>query len=135
MPTEVGFLVGLVTHDVRKMGWLVWVAEPTFDEEPTSEQASGITEWRWPVLFPLAEAIREDVVSPIGRVAIPEALQAFPTLRSGHRKIGWVAFTEIDGVRRTLGPTTDASLPIYRIVNDIRLREMVVSNWRPENRI
>jgi hypothetical protein len=133
MSTEVGFLVGLLTHDVSKVGSLVWVAKPTFDEKPTLEQTSEITEWRWPILFPLAAAIREDIVSPIGEVAIPKALQSFPTLRSGQRKIGWVAFTEIDGVRHTLGATTDPSLPIYQIVNDTRLRKMVVSDWRPDD--
>jgi hypothetical protein len=61
------------------------------------------------------------------------ALQSFPTLRSGERRIGWVALTEIDGVRSTLGPTTDRSLPIYQIVNDTRLKEMVVSDWNPDD--
>jgi hypothetical protein len=133
MPTEAGFLVGLVTHNVSKVGSLVWVAKPTFDEEPTLEQTSQITEWRWPVLFPLAAAIRQAIVSPIGQVAVPMALQSFPTLRSGERRIGWVALTEIDGVRSTLGPTTDRSLPIYQIVNDTRLKEMVVSDWNPDD--
>ena len=133
MPTEVGFLVGLFTHEDSTLGSLVWVATPTFREQPTVEQAAEISEWRWPVFFPLVAAIRQGVVSPIGEVPIPRALQSFPTLRGGERRIGWVAFTEVDGVRRTLGPTSDRSLPISKIVNDTRLREMVVSGWQPEN--
>lgn len=54
---DLGFAVGIVTHDVPTVGTLVWVAEPTFDEQPTSEQARSISEWRWPILLPLAAAI------------------------------------------------------------------------------
>jgi len=38
---------------------------------------------------------------------------------------------EKDGLRRRLGPTEDRSLPIYQVVNDTRLKEMIVSHWRP----
>ncbi len=93
-----------------------------------------ITEWRWPILFPLASAIRQRVVAPLGQVTIPNALQPFPILRSGDRKIGWVAFTEVDGVRQNLGPTKDRSLPIYVWVDDTALKQKIVSGWRPEDR-
>jgi hypothetical protein len=83
--------------------------------------------------MPLQAAIRRHIVSPIGAVPIPEALQEFPTMRSGDRKIGWHAFTERGGVRKRFGPTDDRTLPIYQVVNDTMLKEMVVSDWHSED--
>jgi hypothetical protein len=131
--SDVGFGVGLVTHDIPKTGSLIWIAESTFEEEPTLELVRQISEWRWPVLFPLAAAIRRKIVQPIGMIPVPRALQPFPTMRSGNKTLGWTAFTESEGVRRKLGSTNDRSLPIYGIVNDTRLKEMIVSGWRPED--
>jgi len=133
MPCDAGFLVGLVTHDLPKVGSLVWIATPTFDDEPGRDAVEQITSWRWPVLLPLAAAIRRRIVTPIGMVDVPLALRPFPTMRSGNRSAGWNAFTEVDGVRHRLGATSDSSLPIYKVVNDTRLKEMVVSGWRPED--
>jgi hypothetical protein len=130
---DLGFAVGLVTHDIPKTGSLIWIAEPTFEDEPTVADVKSIERWRWPVLFPLPAAIRRHIVTAIGEVPIPADLQSFPTLRSGNKSLGWTAFTERDGVRIRLGPTTDAQLPIYKVVNDTRLREMIVTGWRPED--
>jgi hypothetical protein len=133
LPSDAGYIVGIVTHDIPKVGSLVWIATQTFEEEPTIEEVRGIASWRWPVLLPLEAAIRRHLVSPIGMIEVKEALQPFPMMRSGNRKAGWIAFTEVDGVRQQLGPTDDKSLPIYQVVNDTRLKEMVVSGWRPED--
>jgi len=130
---DLGFAVGVVTHDVPKIGSLVWIAEPTFDDEPTLEQVQHINRWRWPVFFPLGAAIRRKIVTPIGVVPLPPALEPFPIMRSGNKSMGWMAFTEAEGVRQRLGPARDASLPIYKVVNDTRLKEMIVSGWRPED--
>jgi hypothetical protein len=129
---DLGFAVGLVTHDVPKIGSLVWVAEPTFDEEPTLDRVRQIHSGRWPVFFPLSSAIRRQLVTPIGQIDLPAALKSFPVMRSGNRDAGWTAFTEVDGVRRRLGTTNDPTLAIYPVVNDTTLKEMVVSGWRPE---
>lgn len=75
LPSDAGYIVGLVTHDVPKVGSLVWIATPTFDEEPTVEDVERIGSWRWPVLLPL-EAV----------VGVGEALLHFPTMRSGNRE-------------------------------------------------
>ena len=42
-------------------------------------------------------------------------------------------FTVKDGQDVRLGPTTDAGLPIYTVVNDTMLKEMIVSDWSPES--
>jgi hypothetical protein len=55
LPSDAGYIVGIVTHDVQKVGW---IATPTFEEEPTVEEVERITSWRWPVLLPLEAAIR-----------------------------------------------------------------------------
>jgi hypothetical protein len=133
LPSDAGYVVGIVTHHVPRVASLVWIAGPTFDDEPTVEDVRGIATWRWPVLLPLEVAIRRHVVNPIGMVPVDKALLAFPTMRSGNRKAGWTAFTEIGGVRRQLGSTKDRDLPIYQVVNDVRLKEMVVSGWRPDD--
>ena len=133
MVSDAGFVVGLVTHDRPKLGTLLWIATPTFDDEPTCIEVEGITSWRWPVLFPLAAAVSRRIMVPIGMVSIPDTLRPFPTMRSGNRSAGWSAFTEAGGVRHQLGPTSDSSLPIYKVVNDTRLKEMVVSGWRQED--
>jgi hypothetical protein len=130
--SDLGFAVGLMTHRAPRTGHLVWIAEPTLDEEPGLEDVAKIDRWRWPVFFPLGPAIRRELVTPIGVIGVPPALAAFPTLRSGAKGLGWTAFTETDGVRRRFGPTNNPSLPIYKVVNDTRLKEMIVSGWRPE---
>lgn len=89
--------------------------------------------WRWPVFFPLGAALRRGLVEAIGVIPVPPALEPFPTMRSGNKQAGWNAVTETGGVPRRHGPTNDPSLPIYQIVNDTLLKEMIVSNWRPED--
>jgi hypothetical protein len=55
-------------------------------------------------------------------------------MRSRAGKEGWNA-VRIGGpaVSRPLGPTTDRRLPIYQVVNDIALKELIVTGWRPEH--
>lgn len=132
---DLGFAVGLMTHDVPRMGALIWIAEPTFDEVPTVEDVQRIDRWRWPVFFPLSGAISKRIVTPIAVVTIPDALRPFPLLRSGNRKIGW-QLVELPGgtlPSRVLGPASDPTVPIYEVVNDTRLKEMIVSGWRSED--
>lgn len=133
MPIEGGHLVGLYTHERPPDGSLIWVAEWTFRQPPTVDEVAGIDRWRWPVFFPVAAAIRRRIVTPIGNIPIPSALVTLPTMRSGDRHIGWVAWDLGRGSDRNLGPTTDKSLPILQAVNDTALRWMVEANWRPED--
>jgi hypothetical protein len=74
------------------------------------------------------------LVEGVGLVEVPLELRDFPVLRSGNKSAGWQAFTEeADGVRRDLGSVTDPKVPIYSVVNDTRLREMIECDWRPDN--
>lgn len=132
---DLGFAVGLVTHQVPGIGDLVWLAEPTFDEEPDAKAVQGIVAWRWPVLIPVGPMVRRRLVTPIGAVAIPGRLQELPLMRSGNRKMGWreVRVATDGSSSQPSRATTDATLPIYRVVNDTRLKEMLVSAWRPED--
>jgi hypothetical protein len=125
------FGVAIITHDLPRIGSLIWPAERTFASEPTLADAEQIDNWRWPVLFPLTAAIRLKIVSPIGTIAVPALLRSFPRMRSGGRG-NWVACDEQDGSLRPLGPTSDRSLPIYQVVNDTRLKEMLLTDWRPD---
>jgi hypothetical protein len=123
-----------VTHDRPKTGSLIWIAEPTFDDPPTVPQVQAITTWRWPVFFHLAAALRRQIVNAVGMIDLPPGLRSFPVLRSGNRSSGWQTFTEDEnGERQQLGPATDARTPVYLVVNDTRLREMIVSGWRPQD--
>jgi hypothetical protein len=125
MPTSSGFAVGLATHDVARIGTVVWIAAPTFDEEPSVAEVEEVCEWRWPIFFPLNAALRRKIVTKIGHVAIPDEMATMPVLRSGNRKIGWrlSRFRNTDAAtQELLGPATDPATPIYRIVNDTRLR-------------
>jgi hypothetical protein len=108
------------------------MAEPIFDEEPTIQNVGQIDRWRWPVFFPLGAAIRRKSVIPIGMISIPPALDEFPLMRGGNKALGWRTVSFADGKSETLGPATDPTVPIYKIVNEIRLREMLVSGWKPE---
>ena len=132
MPVDDEYIVGLYTHDVPRIGPLVWIAEPTFKGPPTPDDVASIHDWRWPILFPLPAAIRRQVVTAIGIVPTPLKLARFPTMRGGDNVIGWVAFTLEGGEERLLGPTTDRSLPINYLVNDTALRDMIRADWRPE---
>jgi hypothetical protein len=129
---DAGFAVGVVTSDVPKIGSLIWIAEPTFDKEPTIEQVDEILAWRWPVFFPLAAALRRNLVNLIGQIAVPVELKSFPLLRSRNGQGGWTLVEFIDGSSQPAGPAADPSIPRYKVVNDTKLREMIDSGWRPE---
>ncbi len=138
---DLGFAVGLMTHYVpRVRGELIWIAEPTFDEEPTVEDVERIDRWRWPVFFPLSVALHRKLVTRIGMVPIPRQLQPFPLLRNGDKKHGWRLVRLVQDANgslaisgRGLGQCKDPSVPIDGIVNDTRLKERIVSGWRPED--
>ena len=131
-----GFAVGLMTHHVERIGHVVWLARPFFDAPPTAEDVGRIEEWRWPIFFPLGAAVRRKIVTPIGVFPIPAGMEAFPMMRSragkGSGKTAWNLVKFVDGSSRSCGPTSDSSLPIYSVVNDTRLKEMLVSDWAPE---
>jgi hypothetical protein len=129
---DLGFAIGLVTHDTPKIGSLIWIAEPTFESEPMLEQVRQIDRWRWPIFFPVGAAVRRKVVTPLGVISVPRALKQFPVMRSGNKGAGWMAFTEMDGHRQSLDAAADPSIPIYKVVNDTRLKEMIVSGWKPQ---
>lgn len=131
---DLGFAVGLATHVTERMGSFVWIGEPIFDEEPTNAEATAIAAWRWPVWLPLGAMARRKLVIPLGLVPIPARLRSYPIMRGGlgHQ---WkrVAITE-DGTGQILPGDAEPSLPINQIVNDTRLKEMLVSGWRTEDR-
>jgi hypothetical protein len=128
---DVGFAVGLVTYDVPKVGALVWIADPTFDEEPTLELVREIRCWRWPVFFPLEAAIRRRIVEPVGIVPVPQGLQELPVMRSRDGRGGWILVKFVDGAAQPSGVATDRAIPRYSVVNDTMLKEMIVSGWQP----
>jgi hypothetical protein len=130
--TDLGFAVGIVTHDVPRIGSLIWIAESTFDEEPTVADVETVDGWRWPIFFPLAAALRRKIVSPVGVVPIPPGYEAFPVLRSRDGRGGWTLVKFVDGASQPSGVATDPRIPRYSVVNDTRLREMIVSGWKPE---
>jgi hypothetical protein len=115
------------------MGSFVWIAEPIFDEEPTQANVASISAWRWPVWLPLGAMVRRRLVMPLGLAPIPPDFRSYPIRRGGlgHE---WrrVAIAEV-GTREVLPGQPDASLSIDQLVNDVRLTEMLVSGWRPED--
>jgi len=134
---DVGFAVGLVTHYLPKFGHLVWMAEPVFDDEPTTDDVLAIRRWRWPVFFPLGSAVHRHIATRIGMVPVPPQLQEVPLMRSctpfpGEKRTWLTAEVTEDGAE-PLGPTRDKSLPIFQVVNDTMLKEMLVSGWKPED--
>jgi len=133
--SDVGFVVGLVTHQVPKRGDLIWLSEATFDEFPTVSEVEGISDWRWPVFFPMGSALHRKEVDPIGIIEIPEDMRAMPAMRSQDPLSGgWVRATFQDGDWVPEGPTDDRSLPVYGIINTLGLKERLVSNWRTTDR-
>jgi hypothetical protein len=133
MATDAGFAVGVMSYDVERIGSLIWMAEPVFDEEPTLDQVVHINRWRWPVFFPLSAALRRKIVTPIGPLSVPESLQSFPLMRSRNGRGGWNLVKFVNGASQPCGDASDPTTPIYSVVNDTRLREMIVSGWRPED--
>jgi hypothetical protein len=129
---DLGFAVGLVTHDVPRTGSLIWIAGPTFNELPTLQEVEEISRWRWPVFFPLAAAIRRSIVTPIGAVRVPADLREFPLLRSRNGRGGWILVKFVNGSSRSSGSAASPAIPRYSVVNDTRLKEMIVSGWAPE---
>jgi hypothetical protein len=129
---DLGFAVGLVTHQVPNLGDLAWFAEQVLDDEPDLKTAGALDKWRWPVFFPTGAAVRRKLVTPIGVIEIPPELRPIPRMRGGNRKMGWREVKFVDGVQQVVGVTTDRSLPILQSVNDTALKEMLVSGWMPE---
>jgi hypothetical protein len=127
-----GFVIGLHTHRDKQMGYLIWLSTRTYNECPTLHDARAVISWRWCVFYPLGAAINRSIDIPIGQIDVPVQLAAFPRMRAG----GWLQpwFEYKDGklvdLRR---PCTDPTLPIRMIVNDTRLKEMIVTDWRPED--
>ena len=114
----------------RLCGW----RNHSFDEFPTVDDAVAIETWRWPIFFPLGSAFRRKIVDRIGRVPIPDGLATFPTMRGGG--VGGQPWMEhrggaLGGIGRR---TEDRDLPIVAIVNDTRLKEMLVTGWAPADR-
>ena len=128
-----------MTHYVpRVRGELIWIAEPTFDEEPTVEDVERIDRWRWPIFFPLNIALHRRDAWRIAMVPIPKQLQPFPLLRNGNKKRGWLLVRFVQDANgsfsdRGRGQCKDPSVPIDGVVNLARLKEMIVSGWRPED--
>jgi hypothetical protein len=133
LPTSVGYMVGLETLDIPRIGTLVWIAGPTFAHPPTLDDVRSIREWRWPTLFPVRAAIRRKIVDRIGPISVPEPLLEPPTMRGGGGPMGWVAFKGFGEGQQLLGQTRDRSLPIYEILNDSALREKIETGWMPSD--
>jgi len=132
---DIGFVVGLVTHQIPKIGDLVWLSEKTFDEFPSLAEVEGISDWRWPVFFPVGSAMHRKEVDPIGIVEIPPDMRAMPPMRSRNPLSGgWVRAPFQDGKSVPGGPTHDRSLPVYGVINTVALKERLVSGWRPKDR-
>lgn len=129
--TDLGFSPCLVTHQVPRMGDVIWVAGPVFDTLPSPVELSRIAQWRWPTLFPTGAAVRRKLVIQIGLVEVPAGLTPFPRFRSGHRSRGWHEVDYSGGAERTVGVCRDPDLPIFGIVNDTLLKERIVTGWRP----
>jgi hypothetical protein len=67
--TDSGFVVGVVSQQVSRIGALVWISEATFEEEPDLAAARCITLWRWPISFPLGAYLHRKVAVRLGRIA------------------------------------------------------------------
>jgi len=130
--TDRGFAVGLYTHKDPKMGELIWIADGFWDEEPTVQDVQRVERWRWCVFFPLGAAVRRRLVSPIGTLPISKEFEDFPVMRAGSKQQGW--FIVRGGEMENFGfeRTDDRGLPPRILVNDTRLKEMLVSDWTPE---
>ncbi len=128
---DAGFAVGLMTHHRPKVGHLVWIAQDTFGDPPTEADVRSIERWRWPVFFPLGAALRRGIVTKVADVPVPAGLERWPTMRSGNRQMGWTLVNFEGPGTLPRRPANDSSIPIYSVVNDTALREMIVSNWRP----
>src|SRR6202044_2016808 len=86
---------------------------------------------RWTTRLDRGADLQRRLVNSLGVVPIPAKIQKFPLLRSNAGR-GWNLVKFAEGSSHPAGPAKDASIPIYRIVNDTMLKEQIVSGWRPE---
>lgn len=133
LPCDDVVAVGLMTHHLPRLGHLIWMAEPTFDEPPTSDAVQEIDAWRWPTLFPLGAAIRRKIVTPLLVVPVPLELREIPIMRSGNKSRGWRTMRLDTNGAELLTTAPDPSMPIYHVVNDTLLKHQIESGWRPED--
>lgn len=129
-----GFALGIFTHKHDRLGHLIWLADEFWDEQPPLNAIAQVSRWRWCVFFPLGAAVRRRIVNPIGVVKVPEQLEHFPVLRQGGfgGRLAWTLYENGD-LDHSVGLAKDPAIPIAMVVNDTRLKEMLVKNWKPSD--
>ena len=131
--TDRGFAIGLKTHKVSTVGELAWLSEPFFETVPSREEVEALADWRWCVFFPVTTGLRRKMLIRIGSVEIPEGLQEIPPLRAQSVSGDWLRYEHGDIVHPS-GECKDPTVQVLQVVNYEMLREMLVTNWRPQDR-
>jgi hypothetical protein len=132
LPTELGYAVGLVTHQTAGFGDVVWLAQPMFAEEPGIDDVVKIHEWRWPILLTVGPAIRQKVIDPIGYGLVPDDLAELPVFRFGDIGGTWRSVYFESGAPVMGAVIEDPSLPILLTVSSAALTEYLTTGWTPE---
>ena len=138
MRTARGLAYAQVTHKVQLFGTLIRVLEPIVPERPSDLEAIARSRERFVTFFPVAAAVKREIVTLAGSASIPPHARKFPLLRQRGNVLAdgvvadWWLF---DGSRQwrvgRLAPD-QARLSIAEVVNDTLLRERIDSDWRPE---
>lgn len=126
------------THDNKLMGKLIRVL-PGVHEAPPDLWKLVEGEEQFITFFPLAQALKEEIVVFCRSEPIPDSSVRFPVFRNGIRdpstsKFG--AWWFWDGVREwRVGELTfeQRKLPLMEIINDTLLKERIQTRWRPED--
>jgi len=137
--TRKGLAYAQYTHRHENYGALIRVFDRLYKSRPADIAEVASNPVRFTTFFPLQAAVNRHIVDLVGKVRVPERLQAFPLFRDGvaDPPTGRVAVWWLwDGEREwRVGKLTSEQrrLPIRGIWNDTFLVERIEEGWRPEN--
>ena len=136
---DTGKAVGIVTHKSDSHGYVIWIAEPIFEREPTLEDVKNIEKWRWCTFWvPIQGALNHKVFYKIGMIEVPEQIKSPPTFRVSRLSKGnWGTNKYDEETNRwtnTFVTTQDRTLPVSGWPDIKVLRKWIDTNWKPEDR-
>ncbi|HMU55304.1 MAG TPA: hypothetical protein PKA61_09870 [Nitrospira sp.] len=137
--TGQGLAYAHYSHQHPMYGALLRVFADRKAERPADLAAVVAGEPTFLTFFPLAAALKRQIVSIAGNVPLSEQAKRFPTFRDGiaDPRTGRVADWWLwDGEKEVrVGPLTDEirRLSIRGVWNDTLLKERILSGWTPYN--
>jgi hypothetical protein len=123
----------------ERLGALIRVLKPTFDERPAGFAEVVDAEDRFLTFFPLAAAVSKRIVTLVSNEMIPSRYRSWPRMRAPGRVTPsgvvetWWIWDGVESIQVAALSDEERHLSIKAIINDTALIEQIASNWTPED--